>query len=70
MILGTTKFKCDNCGKTFRGVSGEWQGTAYVAPVRCPSCGSWHTMPKGFFGLFTNKSVYKKIWKSIDEKEA
>lgn len=70
MIFGTTKFKCDNCGKTFRGVSGEWQGTAYVAPVRCPSCGSWHTMPKSFFGLFTNKSVYKKIWKSIDENEA
>ncbi len=70
MIFGTTKFKCDNCGKTFRGVSGEWQGTAYVAPVRCPSYGSWHTMPKGFFGLFTNKSVYKKIWKSIDENEA
>lgn len=69
MIFGTTKFKCDNCRKTFRGVSGEWQGTAYVAPVRCPSCGSWHTMPKGFFGLFTNKSIYKKIWKTIDENE-
>ena len=67
MIFGMTKFKCDNCGKTFRGVSAEWQCTVYTAPVRCPKCGSWHTMPKSIFPFFTNKTVYEKIWKSIDE---
>jgi DNA-directed RNA polymerase subunit RPC12/RpoP len=67
MIFGTIKFKCDNCGETFRGLNAEWRCTAIVAPVRCPSCGSWHTMPKGFWSPFSNKWIYKKIWKSIDE---
>jgi len=67
MIFGTIKFKCDNCGETFRGLNAEWRCTAIVAPVRCPSCGSWHTMPKSFWSPFSNKWIYKRIWKSIDE---
>ena len=65
MIFGITKFKCDNCGNVFRGLSAEWRCTVYVAPNRCPSCGSWHTMPKG-----SDKEVYKTIWESIDENKA
>lgn len=59
-----TKFVCDDCGHKFEGMDCEYQATAITAPVRCPKCGSWHTMPSGWF---TNKSAYRDIWKRDDE---
>lgn len=58
------KFVCDDCGHKFEGMDCEYQATVYTAPVRCPQCGSWHTYPGGWFN---GKSVYKEIWKVVDE---
>lgn len=64
MLRGMTKFVCDDCGHKFKGMDCELWATAYTAPVRCPQCGSWHTMPAGWF---SDKSFYKDIWKRMDE---
>lgn len=66
MLRGTTTFKCDNCGNTFKGLDMEWCATIFTAPVRCPKCGSMHTAPKGLFG--TINPIYRSLWKSIDER--
>lgn len=65
MFRGMTKFVCDDCGHKFKGMDCEYLATVCTAPVKCPKCGSWHTMPAGWF---TNKSMYRDIWKSMDER--
>lgn len=65
MLRGITTFKCDECGHTFKGPDMEWRATVFTAPLQCPTCGSWHTAPRGLFGI--SNPVYKGIWKSIDE---
>lgn len=65
MILGTTTFKCDNCGERFKGVAAEWNATAYIAPVRCPKCGSMHTYPANLGGVFGPPPTYMTIWNII-----
>jgi DNA-directed RNA polymerase subunit RPC12/RpoP len=66
MLIGTTTFKCTECGNTFRGPNCEWNATVFTAPCKCPQCGSWRTMPSG---AFFEKSIYKKIWESIEESQ-
>ena len=61
MIRGKTKFKCDDCGHTFKALDIEWQATTYSQPMPCPKCGSYHTMPKTIFSFF-DKWLYRKIW--------
>ena len=75
MLRGMTKFTCDDCENKFMGEDCEWQCTVYTAPVKYPKCGSMHTYPSGyniaflFGGLFgLKKTFYRKIWKSIDER--
>ena len=70
MVFGTTTFKCDECGNRFVGPATEWCATVYIAPVRCPKCGSMHTYPvalSNLWGILTPET-YKKIWESIDNK--
>lgn len=69
MVFGTAKFKCDNCGERFEGVAVEWNATAYIAPVRCPKCGSMHTYPANIMnlgGVFGPPPFYRAIWKNIE----
>lgn len=75
MLRGVCTFVCDDCGHRFKGMDCEWMATAYTAPVKCPKCDSMHTYPSsyniafslgGLFGL--KKTFYRKIWKSIDER--
>lgn len=69
MYRGMRKFVCDDCGHKFEGMDCEYQATAFSAPVKCPECGSWHTYPSsGWFGGL-KKSIYKEIWKSMDEHQ-
>lgn len=72
MIFGTTTFKCDECGNKFVAPAAEWCATAFIAPAKCPQCGSMHTYPAvigrslgGFLGL----DLYKKIWESQDKNK-
>ena len=65
MIRGIKTFVCDNCGHKFKGLDIEWNATAFLQPLRCPNCGSYHTCPKSFLGL--NKSFYRDIWKQMDK---
>lgn len=44
MFRGMTKFTCDDCGNKFMGMDCEWRCTVYTAPVKCPKCGSMHTL--------------------------
>ena len=67
MIRGKTKFKCDDCGHTFKAFEIELAATAYSQPMPCPSCGSRHTMPVSFFGC-TDRETYKTIWEMMDKK--
>lgn len=66
MFRGFCKFKCDQCGQVFMGMNCEYAATIYVAPVKCPNCGSWHTMPAGLLS-YLQKRIYKEIWKRCDE---
>lgn len=66
MFRGMTEFVCNDCGHKFVGMDCEYQATVYTAPVKCPKCGSWHTLPSGSF-LGQLKTVYRDIWKSIDK---
>ena len=68
MIRGRIKFKCDKCGHTFEDFDIEWRATAYSQPMKCPNCGSYHTMPKSIL-WFLHRIVYKKIWNDMDEQQ-
>lgn len=67
MLRGKTTFTCDECGNKFEGPDIEWAATVYTVPQPCPKCGSRHTYPKSLFGL--NKTMYKKIWESMDNAQ-
>ena len=67
MIRGKTKFKCDDCGHTFKAFDIELAATVYSQPMPCPKCGSRHTMPVSFFGC-TDRETYMKIWEMMDKK--
>ena len=67
MLRGITKFKCDDCGHTFKAFDIEFAATVYSQPMPCPKCGSRHTMPVSFFGC-TDRETYKKIWEMMDKK--
>ena len=54
------KFVCDDCGHKFEGMDCEYCASVYTAPVKCPKCGSWHTMPSGINGFFKRK-IYNMI---------
>lgn len=71
MMLGTTTFKCDECGNRFIGFAAEWRATRFIAPVRCPKCGSMHTYPAGLgnLGGIFGPGFYRKIWDSQDMNE-
>lgn len=66
MLRGTTLFVCDNCSNKFKALDIEWRCTALSQPMKCPKCGSYHTMPSRIFG-FMSKSVYRSIWKQMDK---
>ena len=68
MYRGMIKFVCDDCGHKFEGMDCEYCASVYTAPVKCPKCGSWHTMPSGINGSFKRK-IYNMIWESIDERQ-
>ena len=65
MLRGITKFKCDDCGHTFKAFDIELAATVYSQPMPCPKCGSRHTMPKSLLS-FMEKGVYRKIWEMND----
>ena len=67
MIRGKTKFKCDDCGHSFKEFDRELAATAYSQPRPCPKCGSRHTMPVSFLGC-TDQETYKTIWEMMDKK--
>ncbi len=62
-----TGFKCDACGHKFVGPDMEYAATIFSAPVKCPNCGSMHTMPSGLFKQLY-RGMYKSIWKSYDKQ--
>ena len=65
MLRGITKFKCDDCGHTFKAFDIELAATVYSQPMPCPKCGSRHTMPKSLLS-FMEKEVYRKIWEEME----
>ena len=65
MLRGTTKFKCDDCGHTFKAFDIELAATVYSQPMPCPKCGSRHTMPKSLL-YFMEKGAYRKIWEEME----
>lgn len=67
MLRGITKFVCDDCGHKFIGMDCEFLASILTALAKCPKCGSWHTMPAGWFG---DKSLYSRIWKIGDERRS
>lgn len=72
MIFGVAYFKCDKCRKRFWSLAAEWLATAFIAPVRCPNCGSMHTYPVHLMnlgGILGPGPIYRKIWK-LGDKEA
>jgi DNA-directed RNA polymerase subunit RPC12/RpoP len=67
MLLNINQsFHCTNCGNEFKGLGIEWRGTAFIQPLKCPKCGSWHTRPSSIFGCISNR-FYRPIWKGLDE---
>jgi len=64
MLLGTTTFKCNECGERFTGITMEMYATAYIAPQQCPKCNSMHTYPAHLFLL--GPIIYRTIWKHLD----
>lgn len=70
MISGNITFKCDECKHRFRGPRIEYMATALSYPLKCPYCGSYHTLPWSLFD-YSVKRIYKKIWADRDlyEKE-
>lgn len=67
MIRGTITFKCEECGEKFKGLDIEYMATVFSVPQQCPKCKSYHTMPAG---IFTDKSIYRKIWENQDKENA
>ena len=65
MLRGITKFKCDDCGHTFKAFDIELAATVYSQLMPSPKCGSRHTMPKSLLS-FMEKGAYRKIWEQID----
>jgi len=68
MVRGKTLFKCTECGEMFRAEDIEWGATVFSVPQPCPNCGSIRTMPWGLMS-FLCKSVYKSIWKQMEERK-
>lgn len=66
MVRGYIWFKCSKCGKRFYALDIEFNATLFSMPQKCPECGSRHTLPAGWDGLFF-KELYKKIWKHLDK---
>ncbi len=74
MFIGTSKFICNECGEQFKGLAFEYRATCYLAPQRCPKCGSWHTMPyvsgfSRFLGMGSSKKEYQFIWEDLDKQK-
>ena len=70
MLRGITTFKCDNCGNTFKDFDFEYQATVFTQPMRCPKCGSMHTMPKSMFPFWSpSKGIYRQIWENLDKNK-
>ena len=65
MQRGITTFKSDDCGHVFKALDIEWQATVYSQPMRCPKCGSRHTMTKSLLS-FMDKGGYRKIWEEME----
>lgn len=65
MVRGIKKFKCDNCGHTFKDFDIEWCCSVFSAPCKCPKCGSFHTAPQGLFGVIN--PIYRTVWESMDK---
>lgn len=68
MIFGNRIFKCDECKRIFRGPHIEYMASTFSRPLKCPHCGSNHTLPWSLLDYF-NKSLYKKIWADLDRHE-
>ena len=45
MIRGKIPFRCTDCHKVFIDVDIEWGATVFSVPMKCPKCGSTHTLP-------------------------
>lgn len=69
MITGPVLFYCSECGGRFLGLGAEWCATAFVAPVKCPKCGSWHTRPWSLAPARIANLRYKHIWEYIDNNK-
>lgn len=70
MIFGISRFKCDICGDKFMALAAEWNATAFIAPMQCPNCGSFHTYPANLInlgGVLGPSLIYRKIWKLYDD---
>lgn len=68
MIFGNIIFRCDECKRMFRGPLIEYGASALSWPLKCPRCGSNHTLPLTLLA-YVSKSVYKKIWADLDRLE-
>lgn len=70
MLLGSTIFTCDDCGKRFIAYDIEYLATSLSVPMPCPECGSMHTMPGIMSGVLNfRRPLYQKIWKEMDKEE-
>lgn len=68
MVHSIMLFHCSECGKRFLSTACEWCATAFVAPVKCPKCGSWHTRPWSLLPAKIANLRYKEIWQNIDNQ--
>ncbi len=73
MLIGITKFVCDECKTQFRGLAFEYSACMLIAPQRCIKCGSWHTLPSSCAPhpgeLVSMYPIYQKIWEQHDKKK-
>lgn len=69
MVFGNIPFYCSECNNKFMGMAAEWYASAFVAPVKCPRCGSWHTRPWSILPSQIADLRYKAIWKTIDQNK-
>lgn len=68
MITGMLPFYCSECHNRFIGIAAEWCAMAYIAPLKCPKCASWHTRPWSPLPARIANLRYKKIWEIIDDQ--
>ena len=62
-MRGIIRFRCDDCGKTFKAMDFEWMDTVYSQPMPCPHCGGWHTLPwHASLPLVGDRAAYREIW--------